>query len=95
MSEKNLTVIGLYLLNEQVVIGNLISSDTSIELEHPYNLRINHEGNLEFIPYMREFTNDPIISFNSGTVVNAFTPHSKYVTKYNEIYNKETQTLLS
>ena len=95
MSDTNLNVIGLYLTNDQIVIGNLVNSEATIELDNPYNLRINHEGQLEFIPYLREFTNDNIISFNVNSVINVFAPHDKYITKYVEIYNKESKTLLS
>ena len=91
----NLNVIGLYLTNDQIVIGHLVNSEATIDLDNPYNLRINHEGQLEFIPYLREFTNDNIISFNMNSVINAFAPHDKYITKYVEIYNKESKTLLS
>ena len=92
---KELNVICLYLVNGQVVIGNLVDSESSIELEYPYNLRINHEQKLEYIPYLSEFTDDDVFAFNSNVVINAFSPHDKYKTKYLEIYNQSNKQLLS
>lgn len=93
-NEKELNIVCLYLINNQIIIGNSVDNDMAVQLEKPYILNINHEGKLEFIPYLNEFTGEDNFIFNSLSVMNVFKPYAKYISKYIEIYNMENQQQL-
>lgn len=95
--EKNnndLNVICLYLITGQIIIGNLRRTENAcLIIENPYFLSINN-SQMEYIPYLRDFTDDDEFTFNGEHIVNCFTPHKKYTMKYEEIYKKQKSLLL-
>lgn len=89
-----LDIICLYITTGQIIIGNLKEAGNNyVVIEDPYFLSINN-SQMEYIPYLGDFTNDSEFMFRNEHIVNCFVPHEKYVMKYEEIYKKTKSLLL-
>ena len=86
MEEKN--AVCIQLLNGTVLICKISNlGDNWVSISNPYSFEINVLDNktIQFVPYMREFTNDNIFDINVNNIVSIFKPFDKYTAKYIEI----------
>lgn len=95
MDKKN--VVCVQLLNGTVLICSISNlSDNWVSISNPYSFEINVLDNktIQFVPYMREFTNDNVFDINVNNIVSIFKPFDKYAIKYNEITTNGTNQQL-